>query len=262
MVTIDINGIEYNAFNKWNEITLKRFILLCNCSMPEKLFNLYKSVNDPEQYKIATDLITDADNFGEYFGKVIKILTDLPEAIISLILPEDREAIYYRLFHHIALSSVLDYPMDRPDDGQLSLYQPEIGDSFELSGETFLLPKSLRMGDIEIPMAGEPIVTFTEASDIMGAWRQIAEKGSGSIALIAGIYCRKDGEVYSQEVAMDRAKKFEELTMDVYWRLFFCMDRLIRRLVKDMPERLADLVTRKIDRLQMTPGLIRLVVGD
>ena len=264
MTIIEINGTDYHAFTDWDEISLKRFVRLCNEPMPEKLFELFRQIHDPEGYSKAFDAISVDESIHElpeYFGKVIEILSDIPADLIELIQAEEREALYYRLFHPIALSSVQNYPIIRDHSGSLVSYTPEDAETIEFKGEVYQLPKSLRISDIEIPMADEPIITFTEASDVVNTWRKMSERGAETVSLIAGIYLRKDGEVYDQARAMARAKEFEDMPMSDYWRLFFCISGRLKQLVKDTPSSLERLVMQKSRRLQIAPGLIRLEVG-
>ena len=252
------------AFTAWEDITLLRFIELCSVPMPEKFLKLLNVLNDQAEYDKVFDTVTMEDNvkvFPEYFGKVIGILSEIPADLLELIDSEQRTAIYYSLFHAIALSTVHNYPFVK-EHSEIGFYQPEKREYFTYMGIDYYFPKTFRISEIEIPMANEPIVTFTEASDIMAAWSTMAEKGAENVSLIAAIYCRRKDEKYSQDVAIARARMFTELSMDIYWSLFFCMERLIRRLMNAIPQHLETLVTRKTNRLQVNPGLTILEVGD
>jgi hypothetical protein len=263
MRIVEINGIDYKCFNAWEDITLRRFVRLCLSPMPDKLLSLFKSVHDPAAYEEAFKAVTYEDtmkHFPAYFGEVIKILSDIPEDIVELIPGEDRETLYYKIFHHIALSSVHSMPFIRPEN-ELIPYEPIQDRSFDFRGGTYFFPKTLRLNGLEVPMANEPIITFTEAADIMTSWLKMAEKGSGNIALLAAIYCRKNGEEYDQDTALSRAEAFEDLTMDIYWGLFFCMDGLTKRLVSDIPNSIIRFAQTKKKRLQILPNSIHLEVG-
>lgn len=263
MTVIEINGTNYQAITAWEELGLSKFVELCNLPMPERLLELFKNINDKEKYDQAFDQVTYEDNvktFPEYFGHVIEILSDVPRELIDLIDWEQRTAIYYAVFHVFALSSVHSFPLYKPTN-EVVPYEPDEKEFFEHEGERYYYPKTLRLSGIEVPLAGESIITFTEASDILKAWREMSERGAEHIALIAAIYCRKKGEEYDETKAMERAVAFANLPMDVYWRLFFCIQKQVLKLASDIQTSITRQMEEKERRLLIQPGLIRLEVG-
>lgn len=263
MITIEINGKEYKAFDKWVDINLQRFIDLCNLEMPVKLKELYLQTNKPDEYSKIFDTIDYSDNtieFPKYYGKAIEIMTDIPSDIIELMNWEQRDTIYHVFIYPIVLSALFSIPMEKKGS---DIIESKLTDkeSFIYKGVEYYYPKTLRIDDIEIPMAGEPIITFTESSDIIGLWVDMAKKGIENIALFVSIYCRPYQEEYNQNEAIRRSKIFKHLTMDIFWKVFFCTKELTNGLMTSIPQHLEALVHRKIKKQQVQAGLIRLEVG-
>ena len=53
----------------------------------------------------------------------------------------------------------------------------------------------------------------------------MAEGAANRLPMFVAIYCRPEGEVYDEKVTMQRANVFGGLTMDMVWRVFFCIYR-------------------------------------
>lgn len=263
VIDIEISSQLYKAKTLWHEITLDEFIRVISIDMPEKLVDLYSHLNDDKLYSESFDKIGFEDSvkiFPEYYGKIIAILTDIPQEIIDLISWEYRTSLYYKCFHPVCLSGISSAPLSFSVTGKVESFEPEEVESFTFEDEKYFLPKSLRISGMSVPMAGEPIITFTEASDILATWHKASEKVV-DLAMIAAIYCRKEGEKYSQEIALARAEKFKKLPMSVIWRLFFCITRLTGSLLKDIPAYLLEIGTRKQQMPRNRPGLIVMEAG-
>jgi hypothetical protein len=196
--------------------------------MPEKLKNLYASLHDnSEEGKIKSSEVLnsiDYDDeikiFPEYYGRVLKLLSDIPQDIIDLMDAVERKTLFDICHHVICLSSISGTPLFKNDEGKIEVYTPSEDESFSFLGDNYFYPKSLKLAGLSSPMENEPIITFTEASDVLSNWHQ-AGKGNANISMIAAIYCRKKGEVYSESIVKERSGAFENLPMSVIWRLFF-----------------------------------------
>jgi hypothetical protein len=118
-------------------------------------------------------------------------------------------------FHHclpylLALKHAPDYePLNIPD--------------FEFKGEIYVVPPSRKIADMLIPFADEKAITFVESTQLMGAIFESKSIGLGNMALVTAILCRKENEAYNEQVALQRATEFMDLTMDIIWEVFFCI---------------------------------------
>jgi len=236
MIKLTIRGKEYTAPQNWKEITLQKFIELCDIEIPEKLRQLWvaSAGESDEDYKKADEAIGVVEiekTFPEYYGKVIKCLTDIPEDVIDLIHGSLREQFFNKHLRHYIYSIFANLPVDLKD-GELDVYEPPKIEHFELDGVRYQLPITLSIYGDEIPMAREKAITFAEASDIEVALRDMAEGAANRIPMLIAIYCRPDGEEYDESKVMARADKFQELPMDIVWAVFFYMYVRLSKLLK------------------------------
>lgn len=263
MIDVKIRGTKYQACSGWEDITLEKFINISQIAIPEKLENLWiassmlntKIEKDKqhaqESYDNAQKAITEKDYlrvFPEYYGLVIEQLTDIPKSIIDMMHNDIRADMFDQLLRGFVLSLVYSAPLIM-ESGTAILYEPEPIESFEMDGEVFYFPKSLRLyGDV-IPMADEDVAPFAEAADIDLAIRELRRDGVMRFPLFMGIYCRKEGEAYSEAVALSRAEKFKNVNMSVVWALFFCIVRLTATLQNSIQRSLMTLQERIASRI-------------
>jgi hypothetical protein len=220
----EIDGKEYSGTETWEEMSLKRFIELSKIEIPAKFSAMY-TAKDDDAYKEAAAQITYEDTikyFPEFFGKVIALLTNIPSEILDFIDYESRSYIYFTGFHHFIMSVLNQMPYIFKDH-KLVAIEPVQKDSFWFDGEEYFFPKSLRLSGLETPMAFESVVTFIESSDLMLSWKKMSEAHEQSISMIIAIYCRKDGERYDEQLAIQRSEKFTKIPMSVVWQVFFCI---------------------------------------
>jgi hypothetical protein len=208
MLTVDIQGSSYKLADDWSDITLKQFGELCSLPVPNKLRERWRAyIEDKEAPEDTHREIIKI--YPSYYGKVIKILSDVPQKVIDCIEWSVRDKLFNEYLLKFAISTVSSFPQ----------YDPVGARSFTLDGEEFFLPESLR----GFPMTGEKIMTFSEASDIEIALNEWAEKGIDAMAQICAVYLRKKGEVHSDELVIQRTETFKELPMSVVWEVFFCI---------------------------------------
>lgn len=256
MITITIDDKEYNAPQDWDEITLGKFIDLCNIEIPEKLRNLWiaSASDDDEEWKKADSVIGTHENlkvFPAYFGKVMACLTDIPKKVINEVHAPLREQFFNTHLRYFIYSSFAKFPLHIVD-GKLEMYDPEYKPSFILNGLTYYLPRQLKVYGDSVPLGLEKAITFAEASDIEVALRDMAEGAADRLPMFVAIYCRPEETEYSEAGTLEREKLFMELPMEEVWRVFFCIYRLLgkfqnyireysRKAEKVLPERLKSL---------------------
>ena len=253
MKKVIIGDYQFSMKSDWVDLTLSDFVALCRIPMPEKLMNLYKNAEDKEKWNEAFEAITFEDNekiHPEYYGKVIGLLSDIPESIIELINAEQRTELFNQYLFHLAYSTVTDYP-NIIVDGVTELYEPEEIDELNFKGGTYYFPKSKNVNGQNTPMSDEPIVTFTEASSIVTTWKKISESGAEYASLVPALYLRKKGEQYSQETTLERSELFKELPMNIIWSLFFYTLKSEMNSLLDIPLSIMENGTIKKKTLQI-----------
>lgn len=235
MYKVEIDGQEFSAIQKWNEMPLEVFIKLCKIDLPAKYISLHCAATD-EEYNKAFDSITDEDSlkiFPQMYGKVIGILTDIPDHLLETLPSDIRTEVFYTAFHHFVMSVIHEVPLNVIGSEGWNQYESDDSEYFEHEGEKYLYPKSIRISNLETPMANEPVVTFIESSELMLTWKKLSEAHEQSIAMIIAIYCRKEGEKYNEATALARSAQFQKLSMDIVWKVFFCIVQLMPLFLKD-----------------------------
>jgi len=212
MLTVEIQGKEYKLCDNWSDLTLKTFGELCKIPIPTKLRDRWRAfIEDKEP---PTDSHRDIiKTYPAYYGKVIKLLSDIPDSVVNYIEWSVREKLFTEYLLKFSISTIASFPQ----------YEPVHADSFKLNGEEYFLPVSLLYGGKSVPMAKEKIVTFSEASDIEIALQEWGEKGIEAMAQICAVYLRKAGESHSDELVIQRTEQFKELPMSAVWEVFFCI---------------------------------------
>jgi len=258
MITLTIEDKQYSCPQKWSEITLQKFIELCNVEIPEKLRNLWMSSvkDDAREYDKAFELITIEDtqkHFPEYYGKLMEIISDIPGSVVDRFEGALRERFFNTLIRHYIFSIFTLTPVELVND-EMVPYAPDGNESFELNGQKYIYPKALKLYGEDIPMADEQIVTFAEASDIEVALRYLAEGAVDRFPMLIAIYCRKENEPYDENVSIQRAKEFLSLPMSVAWDVFFCIIGLWRKYNKSTQDFLKALhnLTAHSDKVDLT----------
>lgn len=236
MIKLTIEGREYSVPSNWSELTLEKFIEICNTEVPKKLAALYEastalSETDPAKLELAqarydqvSSDITEWDlirRFPAYYGRVMKVF-NIPESVLKRIHHEPRTAFFNQYMSYIVMSIFLQTPVALDNKLATVSYTPPKMDSFILKKKKYLLPESLHLMGEEIPLAEESAVTFAEAADIEVAFSQLREGKAEALPLFCAVYCREPDEVYNEGAVLNRQKEFRKLTMDVVWAVFFC----------------------------------------
>lgn len=256
MITLTIDEKQYHAPQDWDEMTLGKFVELCKIPIPEKLRNLWiaSASDDDDEYKKADEAVGTEETvkvFPDYFGKVLGCLTDLPQDVIDRTDGALREQFFNAHLRHFIYSSFARYPVHIVN-GKLEMYDPPYKTSFVLNDVVYYLPRDLKVYGDTIPLGGERAITFTEASDIEVALRNMAEGAAERLPMFVAIYCRPEETEYTEEGTLAREKLFMDLSMEEVWRVFFCIYRQLgkfqnyiheysKRVVQVLPERLESL---------------------
>jgi len=227
MVIIRINKKKYKGIYRWEEMTLQKFCDLAVIPMPEGyetyiLADGKFSVDNIDQYIEAVSNITPEQlnvAFPAYYRKVIACLSNIPEKIIRNS-PDDKiNDLYEYYFKPFTISLLYHTPVIH-FMGQIKHYEPAKIKKIRIGLRTFRLPETVNILDQDIPLAKEPIITFTEASDIFTGMK-ITKDDVKRLALFMSIYCRKKGEKYDERKALERQELFMKAPMSVVWSVFF-----------------------------------------
>lgn len=254
MITIKINNKRYKGIYLWKDITLQRFCDLAAIPMPEGyegyiLADGKFSVDTIDQYVQAVSNITEEQiniTFPRYYRKVIACLTNIPEKIIWM-LPDDKVNDLYEYYFKPFVASLLYHTPVIHFMGQVVAYEPEKIKKVRIGLRTFRLPETVNIFDQEVPLAKEPIITYTEASDLFRGMK-ISKDDVKRLALFMAIYCRKKREKYDERKALERQNLFMKVRMSVVWSVFFYTVRRLQdytmtiRLFGRLPKSIREVV--------------------
>lgn len=253
MITIKIIKKKYKGVYSWNDITLQRFCDLAAIPMPDgyEAFILADGKFDVEnidQYIEAVSKITDKqikEDFPAYYRKVIECLSNIPYVKIALMSTEEVNDLYEYYFKPFVISLLYHIPVIH-FMGQIKQYEPQQIKSFRIGFNRFRLPETVNIMDQDIPLINEPIITYSEASDIFKGMK-VSRDDVKRLALFMAIYCRKKGEKYIEQKTVKREQLFMKVPMSVVWSVFFYTVRrlpdssMIIQLFGKLPKQIQEL---------------------
>jgi len=216
---IEINDKQYHI-KDWDTLTISEAELLTDIEIPEKLKELYTAGTKEKFEEVQKTMTVENEiDFGNYSGEVLKVMSDIPEELIKYMQYHERNDLY-EYYCRDKIISLL---------GAMPIYEPQKIESFEFSGETFVLPKSLKIFDKFLPGHSEKSLTFVEGQGLFKAYAENQEKGN--LKMLIAVYCRPEGEEYDEQKAIERSEQFGELPMSVAWEVFFCISELLNTSV-------------------------------
>jgi len=114
-------------------------------------------------------------------------------------------------------------------------YTPQLIKSFLFKGKTYYLPDSLVIDEETVVlMHGERVKNFIEASNLLTQFAKLKNEGIKAMPIFLATVLRESkDEPFSEVAVIERAKKINELGMDLVWEVFFCYQALIYKSVKD-----------------------------
>jgi len=227
MISITIGRRKYKGVYRWDDITLERFCRLAAIPMPDGYESYIIadgkfSTETLDEYVQEVSKITDkqlTEDFPLYYRQVIECLTDIPYRKIML-LDRDRVNDMYEYYFKPFVTSLVYHAPVIHFMGEVRAYEPEVFKSFRIGLETFRLPESVKVMDQVVTMAVEPIISYTEASDIFRGMK-VSRNDVRRLGLFMAIYCRKKGEVYNEDRVTERQELMMRCRMSVVWSVFF-----------------------------------------
>lgn len=231
MVRVTVEGTGYSLKNEWSDITLSEYLALATIPVPVKLRKRWEMLMTGSDEVVKDTYRNIVKDYPVYYGKVISLLSDIPQKVIERIEWSVREQLFNDYLWYLSMSAISQVPLDKRE--KVDYFEPIGATAFTFKGETFYLPESLEYGGQKTPLAYERIVTFAEAADIEIALHDVAEKGIDGLAQLCAVYLRKKDEEHSDELVLSRIEQFKELPMTAVWEVFFCIMRLMQRLGSD-----------------------------
>lgn len=219
MVKVNITGKKYTVIEQWNEITINQaaeIYTACD-DIPDKLLDIYQALSDKDKLADVMEQVDEQESikdFPVFYGKIIEMMSDIPAEIIDRISWNERTA-FYNLYLEKFIIGLLLHPFD---------YKAENIKSFTHEGKIYLLPETKTIINDERTFAEATAVEFAESADLELHSRKMKSGKYGVAANIISILCRPKGEKYNEATSLKRAEGFGELTMDVFWEVFFCLD--------------------------------------
>ena len=206
MLLFAVNKKEYKTFEGWHEMPLKKAVELhtfCFANMPGKLKLMYDTIqtaipDDSASDKALEDVYSSFTNedlvktFPKFYGGVIEVLSDCPADVIEQIGYADRTAFYkehLQKFVFGIMNTVADF-------------EPKHILKFTFEDCDYYLPEAKTVLGQVRPMYDTTALEFSESADLI----LTAEELGGGV---------------------QRAERFQHLTMDIVLEVFFCLSNLI-----------------------------------
>jgi hypothetical protein len=230
LIRITVNKKKYKGVYRWEDLTLQRFCDLAAIAMPPgyEAYILADGKFDSQDQKSidyfcdVVSKLTDKElkeDFPAYYRKVINCLTDIPLRVINELDNEKVENLYEYYLKPFVCSLLYHFPVIR-FMGQITQYEPQQIKVFRLGGRFYYLPQSITLDGQEIPLANEPILSYSEASDIFRDMK-VSKDDVNRLAQFMAIYCRRFNEPYSDKNVLERQHLFMQAKMSVVWGVFF-----------------------------------------
>ena len=217
MIRIKINKKSYDIKTEWHEMTWSEAVRVMDLPVPK---NVQERMKDgPVEF--ADWLIM--DNI-LYARDVLQILSDAPKEVMEYANPGDCLDIFMRYHLKFVTDMMSAFPVS---------YQPKFIEWVDFKGVRYFMPDSLMIDTDLVPMHKEKSINFIEAANMYAEYGKLKEKGLKHLNYFTAVYLREEGEGYDEQRIKQRADLFKELTMDIYWEVFFCIHLLFSRRVSD-----------------------------
>jgi hypothetical protein len=219
VVNVDINQKKYKVIESWSEMTIDQAVEIYKAcdAIPDKLNDIYKALTDKEALATATAEADDADcvkHFPKFYGKIITLVSDIPEDIVDRISWSERTAFFNQYVEKFVIG-LLYHPYDFKAKGIKSFAHEE---------QVYFLPETKTVINDQRTFADATAIEFAESADLELHSRSMAGGKFEVAANIISILCRPEGEVYNEDVSLKRAESFRSLSMSVFYEVFFCLD--------------------------------------
>jgi hypothetical protein len=215
----------------WTELTIEEAIKIVQLPMPPMFVNLLRS-KTVDEYVERFDSLSAIDRieFTKYIGDLLIICTNLTPEQVDLLQFYDRQAIFDNYLRKYVTSLFSNAP----------IFEPHGVEFFEHAGIRYEMPKSIKLYDDIMPMAGTEALQFIEGMNIAKAFYDMEQKGIEALPQLIAIYCKPEGEQYDEQKVISRAVEFKKLPMSIAWEVFFCISTLLNKSAVNILESLKD----------------------
>jgi hypothetical protein len=237
MIKITIGKKKYSGIYRWDEMSLRKFIQLSVIPIPEgyEAYVLadgkydHTRMDTVEYYTKVVSELTDQqikEEFPAYYRKVCLCLSDVPGNMLTDDMVTELYELYFRPFVCTLIynAPVISFM------GELKDYTSDHVQSFKVGSECFCLPESITLSGQDIPLAKEPIISYSEASDLFRDLKLTKE--ADKLSRFMAIYCRKKSEEYSDEIVLYRQELMLQVPMSTVWSVFFCITKQLPSYIR------------------------------
>ena len=166
-IVITIEKKKYRGCYNWNDITLAKFVELVNIPIPESyrtyiLADGKFDVDNMEKYIEATAAITEKqinNEFPEYYKKVIKCLTNIPDRLIQRLTPDHIAQLYEYYLKPFVITIIYHVPIVQHFN-EIKEYEPPEIRAFRIGLNFYYLPETVTIMEQKIPLRNEPIISY------------------------------------------------------------------------------------------------------
>lgn len=223
MITLKINGNNYEAVQDWKDLTIGQVAKVARIPLPKMIQDVYdiifKSTAQPEEKEKEIDKInqsvTDKEDLKEFPAFYIRVMEHLTTIPMETILKTDVLSIkeFYYTYLQKFVEGIHYFPMSYKHTDILH---------FDFRGSRYFLPASKEVFGVNVPLVDFSALEFAESADLMIEITAMnKERDLTKLGNVLAILCRPEGEPYDEDVCLGRAKEFQDLTMDVVWNVFF-----------------------------------------
>lgn len=204
MIQLKIEDSTYKIVNEWCDLTIQDAIDFYAIPQPETLVQLNRLfLKETREYIDAYAKMSQRDrviNLPEYYGKVLKVMSNIPQEVIDRLFWRVRTELYEaHLFKFILGLDIA--PM----------YEPRKIGFFWHNGVKFMMPDDRQMTAVE----------FCEAADLELLGLELLQNKGEVMAHLMAVLCRPEGEVYDEATIRQRIEPFKTLTLDTVWEVDF-----------------------------------------
>lgn len=229
----DLGKVELH--NEWKDITLHSAINISQMELPsvEDNFDWFKHIN--------------------FVDNVMVELSNMTYNKWQNVHPTQR--VY--LFTQYLMRMVKDLHEPAP-----TTFAPQMINSFTHEGVEYLMPTRLIVDEHTVILQhGQQVKPFIEASNLMKRYAELKSEGIKVMPLFVASVVKEDGEKdWNEAKVVERSQRFNTLTMDVVWEVFFCISQLtlksLNAILQSMIEKQARPATLA-DRLDLRLGRLR-----
>lgn len=204
MIQLKIDNTAYKIVSEWCDLTIQDAIDYYGIPQPEILRDLNRLFfKNTEEYMKAYNGISQRDRMvtlPEYYGKVLKVMSDIPQEVINRMFWRVRTEMYEAYLFKFILG--LDIAPG---------YEPRQVGFFWHDGVKYMIPDDRQMTAVE----------FCEAADLELLGLELFQNKGEVMARLMAVLCRPEGERYDEEKIRARIEPFKTLTLDKVWEVDF-----------------------------------------